>query len=187
MALNWYLGVGSQAGDNLEPQEVFWMWMTLTNVRKNVSTQLAAIPMNIPGFYRDATWIKRQCQHKKLIWICPFVHVRLQCRKDLWLILLSKWIWYTGLLNVTKAASCREGYELTPGDVPGQGEFGAAGKFSNIANTEECGQLCNKNNHCKSYKYSPIEKNCYLLRKWTPTAAVHKDYSFCALIRKSHF
>ena len=84
MALNWCLDVGSLAGDSLEQQEDFWMWMTLMNVRKNVLTQLAAIPMNIPRSYGDATWIKRQCRHKKLIWICPFVQVSLQwSRKEI--------------------------------------------------------------------------------------------------------
>ena len=103
-------------------------------------------------------------------------------------------VWASLLAIVAGSSICRDGYELIPGDVPGQGEFGAVGKFSNIQDTDECGKLCddqqvgkNLRNHCKSYEYSPTEKRCFLNRKWSPTAGVHKDYSFCALIRKSHF
>ena len=96
-------------------------------------------------------------------------------------------VWASLLAIVAGSSVCREGYQLIPGDVPGPGAFGAAGQFSNIKDTDECGKLCDDLNHCKSYEYSPTEKRCFLNRKWAPKAGVHKDYSFCALTRKLHF
>ena len=77
---------------------------------------------------------------------------------------------------------CKDGFKLIPGDVPGRGEFGSNGKFSNISGTDQCGTLCLANLWCKSYEYSATEKCCNLNRKAEPTdPRIYKDYSFCSL------
>ena len=81
----------------------------------------------------------------------------------------------------TNGSNCRDGFELIPGDIPGWGQFGNAGKFSNIEDTDKCGQLCLANSHCKSYEYSETEKKCNLNRASKPNRGVYKDYSFCAV------
>ena len=77
--------------------------------------------------------------------------------------------------------ACRDGYELIPGDIPGHGEFGSNGKFSNIESTDARGQLCADLRHCKSYEYSLHEKKCYLNRKIKPSVGIYGDFSFCAV------
>ena len=86
------------------------------------------------------------------------------------------------LISEIHGSVCKEGFKLIPGDVPGRGEFGANGKFSNISDTDECGARCLANLWCKSYEYSATEKCCNLNRKAEPTdPKIYKDYSFCSL------
>ena len=86
------------------------------------------------------------------------------------------------LISEIHGSVCKDGFKLIPGDVPGRGEFGSNGKFSNISDTDQCGTLCLANLWCKSYEYSATEKCCNLNRKAEPTDSnIYKDYSFCSL------
>ena len=86
------------------------------------------------------------------------------------------------LISEIHGSVCKDGFKLIPGDVPGRGEFGSKGKFSNISDTDQCGTLCLANLWCKSYEYSATEKCCNLNRKAEPTDPnIYKDYSFCSL------
>ena len=86
------------------------------------------------------------------------------------------------LISKIHCSVCKDGFKLIPGDVPGRGEFGSNGKFSNISDTDQCGTLCLANLWCKSYEYSATEKCCNLNRKAEPTdPKIYKDYSFCSL------
>ena len=73
--------------------------------------------------------------------------------------------------------SCGEGFELIPGDIPGDGVLGRV----KVGDTDECAELCLNNNQCRSYEYSVTEKWCNLNRELKPTEPVYGDYFFCSL------
>ena len=80
--------------------------------------------------------------------------------------------------------ACSPGFELEPGDIPG---WGQAGSFSNIADTEACGEACQDVSRCRSYEYSATEKKCNLNTDASPTAGVYRDYAFCVMENFSQY
>ena len=86
------------------------------------------------------------------------------------------------LLYISPA--CGPGFKLEPGDIPG---WGQAGSFSNIADTEACGEACQDVSRCRSYEYSATEKKCNLNTDASPTAGVYRDYAFCVMENFSQY
>ena len=86
------------------------------------------------------------------------------------------------LLYISPA--CGPGFKLEPGDIPG---WGQAGSFSNLADTEACGEACQDVSRCRSYEYSATEKKCNLNTDASPTAGVYRDYAFCVMENFSQY
>merc|ERR1719312_2344450 len=73
---------------------------------------------------------------------------------------------------------CPQGYKLTPGDIPGWGDSIKPGGYLN-QNMGQCKDLCNANNLCCSFEWSPTERRCNLNQECVPTEGKYKDYLFC--------
>ena len=53
------------------------------------------------------------------------------------------------------------------------------GSDTNIADTNECGKLCEDNPICRSYEYSNTVRKCNLNAVAAPSEGIYKDYAFC--------
>ena len=69
---------------------------------------------------------------------------------------------------------CSDGFELVSGWIQGPGmtwgQFGTAGRFLNVTNTDECAQKCVAMDGCNSYEYSKILLIFLKLIPFPPTA-----------------
>ena len=75
-----------------------------------------------------------------------------------------------------KISECKKGFHLVPGDYPGWGQVGS---HTNIADTDECGKLCEDNPSCRSYEYSNTDGKCNLNTVASPSQGIYQDYAFC--------
>ena len=70
---------------------------------------------------------------------------------------------------------CPSGYIEKIGDVEGGG---LTGGYS--AKLAKCASDCDRRDDCKSFEYSPSQKDCKLLNEWEPTGPKYMDLMFCA-------
>ena len=76
-------------------------------------------------------------------------------------------------------AECPDGYDLSPGDIPGFGTlFGT--KEENVATVADCGDKCDSHSDCWSIEYSASRKICNLNKERLPTAEAYRDFIFCS-------
>merc|ERR1712126_237394 len=80
---------------------------------------------------------------------------------------------------------CPQGYKLTPGDIPDWGNSIKPGGYLN-QNIGQCKDLCNANNLCCSFEWSPTERRCNLNQECVPTEGKYKDYLFCHKQMRRH-
>merc|ERR1719394_2193598 len=65
-------------------------------------------------------------------------------------------------LALARACSLTPAVSFTFRNLPGWGQFGAAGRFLNVNDTVECAQKCVDTVGCYSYEYSKILRRCNL-------------------------
>ena len=89
--------------------------------------------------------------------------------------------------KIWSISDCPQGYQLTQGDIPGWGNSIKPGGYLN-QNIGQCKDLCNANNLCCSFEWSPTERRCNLNQECVPTEGKYKDYLFChkPMSKKQH-
>merc|ERR1719244_1696468 len=81
-------------------------------------------------------------------------------------------------VSLAEDSECFDGFHLMSGDIPGMGQIDRYknGQTDNVG----CGRLCESNEECCSYEFSPTDKLCNLNKDCKPNAEKHKDYIFCS-------
>ena len=69
---------------------------------------------------------------------------------------------------------CPTGYVFIPGDVPGRGL-----KSQIVRGLKECQALCDDDNRCLSFEWSPSTRRCNVNKESKPTDDAFRDYIFC--------
>lgn len=75
--------------------------------------------------------------------------------------------------------SCKGGYTLALGDIPGNGRIFFQGGAEKVQSCNECGEKCDRRARCLSYECSPTDLRCNLNEHSEPSAVPYKDYMFC--------
>ena len=75
-------------------------------------------------------------------------------------------------------ADCPDAYDFEDGDVPGCGYK----TVENVAGVRACGTLCDGDDDCCSFQYSPSQQTCCLHEACEPDAGTSQfqDYRLCS-------
>ena len=67
------------------------------------------------------------------------------------------------------------------GFTPHDGDIAGAGLVSKqFDSLDQCANLCNLRNDCRSFIYSATDKMCKVMNGKLPTHGKYKDYQFCS-------